>query len=111
MKFKIVKLNTISEKWGEDESDFYVKVHAEVVEDGAPGGEAFSVDIISPKALESDLPPGEQFASELGRGYLIVNDYNKPKIIESLQRMIAGSGANNWEELSTYVEKYFDWIE
>ena len=111
MKFKVVELNIVTEKWGDEESDFYLKVHAEVKEDGAAGGEAFVVDVISPKSLASNFPKGDQFAYEFGRGYLLVNDYNKPKIIESLQGTIDRSGANNWDELFTYVGKYFDWVD
>ncbi len=111
MKFQIHKINIISENWGDDIDDFFVQAHCEIRSIDEPGGEAFMANIVSPKALQKEIDSQDSFSYEFGRGYLIVNDFDKNNILEALQKLMEGSNANNWDELSSYIEKYFDWIK
>jgi hypothetical protein len=108
--FEAYQLSIINQNWGDEPTDFSIQVHCEVKETGKPGGEAFLVNLISPNSLNTELFD-EEFRSKFGRGYLIINDYDEVKILLTLQKLIEGSCASNWNELISYVEKYFDWID
>jgi hypothetical protein len=110
MKFYIDQINLVSERWGDDVDDFFHQAHCEVKCDGSPGGEAFIVNIVSPIALQKEFSENEAFTYEIGRGFLIVNDYDKNSISKALQRLIDAGSADSWDGLCTYLERYFDWV-
>lgn len=111
MKFQIHKINTISENWGDEADDFFIQAHCEVRTLDEQGGEAFVAKIVSPKAFQKEMDAQDDFSYEIGRGYIITNDFDKIKITEILQKLLIGSNADNWNELFSYMKKYFDWIE
>ena len=107
--FQVVALNRIHEHWSDTAAEFVVQAHAEVQRVGEPGGEAFRVTIASPSALVSELASRDHIIS--GRGYVFLNDFDEPKVLHWLQRLVDGSGASTWDELQRFVGQYFDWIE
>ncbi len=107
--FKVSQLSVIREVWGDDVDDFWIEVHCEVQSQTEPGGEAFSLSIVSPKSLLTELN-GEDFRAEYGRGFIITNHFDQNKIIGKLQKLVDGSEASSWKELIDYMSKYFDVI-
>ena len=106
-QFKVVGLNKVNEHWGDSEKCFLVQLHCELVQEGAPGGEAFQVTVVSPKQLEKEIPDNE---FELGRGYLLAREYDEQGVKRRLQKFVDGSDADSWTSLAEYVQKYFDWV-
>lgn len=107
-KFEVVAINRIHESWGDAGDVYLMQCHAEVISPDAPGGEAFRVTIASPSAFVAELANHDEIVS--GRGYIFMRDYDEPKVLAWLQRMVDNSNASNWDELTTYVERYFDWL-
>ena len=108
-KFTICGLTKIREHFGDDPSEFYVQLHCEVASSETPGGEAFAAAAVSPAQLQADLE-SESAGIELGRGHIILLDYNEIVIRDRLQRLIDRSGVSTWAELHDYIERFFDWI-
>ena len=107
--FQVVAINRIHEHWSDTAEEFVVQAHAEVQRVGDPGGEAFQLTIASPSALGSELAGRDDIIS--GRGYVFLNDFDEPKVLRWLQRLLERSGASTWDELQRFVGQYFDWIE
>lgn len=110
MKFYIDEINLVSEQWGNDVDDFFHQAHCEVKCQDSPGGEAFIVNIVSPKALQKEISTAEGFAYEIGKGLFIVNDYDKNSISKALQKLIDGGNAESWDSLCSYLKRYFDLV-
>jgi hypothetical protein len=109
MRFIVSAINKIHESWGEDTDDFFVQAHFEVEQEGGSGGEAILVCIASPKALASQL--AKMLEPEIGRGYLLMEDYDEQSALMRLQALVDSSGAETWEQLQRFLERYFDWID
>lgn len=107
--FKVSGLSKIHEHWGDDPNEFVLQFHCEVIRHGEPGGDAFHVAVASPLQLAKELKHGDGI--RLGRGYIFTLDYDERAIISRLQTLLDGSGAATWEELETYITKYFAWID
>ncbi len=105
--FKVKDINIITEIHDEEYKNFYIQAHCEIIEATNPiGGEAIIVNIVSPLYLENNLENSIKF----GRGLILCNDYDKLKIMNQLQSLIEKSKSNTWQELSIYIEKYFNWV-
>lgn len=106
--FKISNLNVITERRIESEpKQFFIQAHCEVVEASNPkGGEAFIINVVSPGYLTVQI--GDSFV--LGRGMILTNDFDVEKIKEKIQTLVNGSKAQSWAELSSFIERYFDWV-
>ena len=107
--FRVSGLSKIHEHWGDDPNEFLLQFHCEVVKSGEPGGDAFHVTVASPLQLSQELRHDDGI--EFGRGYIFTLDYDERAIISRLQTLLDGSGASSWDELVSYVSKYFDRIE
>ena len=104
--FKIADLNTITEL-GDKDKQFFIQAHCEVTEEkNSKGSEAFLVNLVSPFYLKKKL--GNSI--ELCRGCLLMNQFSKQNTVAFLQSFIDKKKEKIWDELSTYVEKFFDWI-
>jgi hypothetical protein len=106
--FKVADLNIIIERHNDPEfKEFFIQAHCEIVDESNPkGGEAFIVNIVSPLYLKAYI--GDSV--EIGRGLILSNDFDKEKIKSRIQILINKSNASTWNELSTFIEKYFDWV-
>ncbi|WP_320820812.1 Imm8 family immunity protein [Thalassolituus sp.] len=109
MEFEAYQLSIINQSWGDDIDEFFIQAHCEVRQKGVPGGEAFGINIVSPKFFVKELGSNES-VHEYGRGYLFATDYDENSILSELQKLIDGSHAKTWDELLAYIEKYFSWI-
>lgn len=110
MIYRVYALTRISESWSEEVDDFSLLAHCEVEEIGKPGGEAFVVNIASPKRIERWLADGHEKVI-LGRGYLFMSGYDESAVLALLQGIIDRSNAATWEQLRGYVERFFDWLD
>jgi hypothetical protein len=108
MRFLIEGLTVIRKDFGERPSDFYAHIQCELTAHTG-GGEAFSVNVISPTRLQSDLE-GSRDRIELGRGYLFVLDYDENEVKQRLQALVDAANASTWSELRTWISMYFDWV-
>ena len=52
MAFEAYQLSIINQNWGDEPDDFFVQAHCEVREKGSAGGEAFELNIVSPKRIK-----------------------------------------------------------
>lgn len=109
MIFQVYQLSIINQYWGEESDDFFVQVHCEVREKDSNGGEAFQLNIVSPKAFCNELKT-DSFRYEYGHGYFFVNQYVERNILCAIQKLIDASQALSWEELISKTSKYFTWI-
>lgn len=107
-KFKVTDLNIITEKHSDPEfKDFFIQAHCEITDElSAQGGEAFIVNIVSPLFLKNKI--GDSV--ELGRGLILLNDFDKEKVKRKIQGLINKSNAKTWDELTPFIAKHFDWI-
>ncbi|MCG8416903.1 MAG: immunity 8 family protein [Proteobacteria bacterium] len=107
--FKVERLTKIHEHWDSDDpTKFLVQAHAEITCAGEAGGEAVTVTVMSPAQLAADLDAG---AVELGRGLVFMHDYDEASIIRTLQRIIDGAKATDWDALQDVLGQYFEWLE
>lgn len=106
MKARIEAINSTFEKWGEEYDDFWISIEVAVGPENQKGEEFFTFSVTSPKRLECLL---QRNSVELGRGLIIMRDYNyeivKTKIIE----LISSLEGENWGELSMKIAKYARW--
>ncbi|MFP2905389.1 Imm8 family immunity protein [Pyxidicoccus sp. 3LFB2] len=107
--FKVAGVTKLHEQWGEDAAEFLVQLHCEVVKSGEPGGEAFQVIVASPQQLSRELQ--RERRGEFGRGYMFMLDYDEREVVSNLQRLLDRSGSSSWQELASFVTRYFDWID
>lgn len=110
MEFEAHKISIINQNWGGDVDEFFIQAHCEVRQKDTPGGEAFNINIVSPKFLVKELGSSDS-AYEYGRGYLFTTDYDERSILSEIQKLIDGSHAQTWDEIITFIEKYFSWID
>lgn len=110
MTFEAYQLSIISQNWGDDHNDFFVQAHCEVRQKGSVGGEAFELNIVSPKALVNELK-SDSFKYEYGQGYFFTNQYDESKVLSKIQKLIDGFQATSWEELIEKTSKYFTWVD
>lgn len=106
MFFIVNDLNIIHESTGDNCEDFSFQCHIEITETNSKGGEAFVVDVVSPKRLEKYTKDEIQ----IGRGLIITDEFSKSEIIKRIQKLIDGFEAENWDQLCAMLERYFDMI-
>lgn len=105
--FRIGELLRIHDHWGDDPRYFSVQLQCDVSRDGEFGGEAFSVTVVSPAELEQWI--GDE-GLELGRGYILMCDYDERRVTAFLQGLLDRSSAETWDELEAWVTRFFDWV-
>ncbi|WP_279232961.1 Imm8 family immunity protein [Hathewaya histolytica] len=69
------------------------------------GAEIYSFDIVSPKKLKKMLVRDEV---EIGKGYFIMNDYNKRSVCNKIEKLIDGEvSENNKHDIFNEISVYF----
>jgi len=107
--FVASKLNFINEEWGTSPDDFIVQAHCEITCDGQPGGEAFIVNLVSPKRLEKMLRLGAEPVIG-GHDFFIMENVNEGNVLALIQAMLYRTKANTWKELIDLTSVAFQWI-
>jgi hypothetical protein len=107
--FRVADLTKTHEHWGENATEFLVQLHCEVTKAGDPGGEAFQVTVASPQQLARELGGGGEV--EFGRGYMFMLDYDEREVLSRLKGLLDRSQSATWEQLSSFVTRYFDWVD
>lgn len=109
LKFIAKKLNFINEEWGSSPDDFIIQAHCEIACEGEPGGEAFIVNLVSPKRLEKMLRTGAEPVIE-GHDLFIMESVNEANVLALIQAMLYRTKANTWKELMDLTSVAFQWI-
>lgn len=103
----IIKSIIVSyENWGEEYDDFLITVEADIGPENEMGAETFTFNVISPKRLSHMGMEGE---IQLGRGLLIMNDYNYEQVKQRIATLLKGCARDTWREVSMMVAKYARW--
>lgn len=103
----IVKSFFVSfENWGEEYDDFWVTVEADIGPENGMGAETFTFHVTSPKRLGFMGMTGE---IQVGRGLLIMNDYNYEQVKQRINTLLKGCVRDTWQEVSITVAKYARW--
>ena len=105
--FRVAGLTHIHDHWDDDPRRFLVQLQCEVSREDELGGEAFSLTVASPAQLERQLGPLDL---KLGRGYVLMSDYDEGRLTAFLQGLLERSGAETWPDLQAFVERFFDWV-
>lgn len=100
--FKIYDINIIDELSTNLSNYKTYYINCEILKEGDEGGEAFSLNVI-----ETD---DKTKLNNIEQGCLFIDKFQKEKVISTLQSFIDKCGATSWNDLSSYVEKYFLWI-
>ncbi|MED4781960.1 Imm8 family immunity protein [Brevibacillus choshinensis] len=100
-------LTIISEDWGETVDDFCIFFQLDVGPKDIPhASDLFSFDVVSPKRLEKII---EKTNIEIGRGYLVMNDFNLNTITTIVERIIKKCCLDDFEISLEKLSKYFRW--
>lgn len=84
MKLEIKAYNVINEIW-DDIDDFFISCQVDIGFKDEIGAEIYSFDIVSPKKLQKMLV---RDTVEIGKGYFIMNDYNKNSVCNKIEKLI-----------------------
>jgi len=103
----IIKSTIVSfENWGEDYDDFSISVEADIGPENEMGAETFTFHVTSPKRLSHMGMAGE---IQLGRGLLIMNEYNYEHVKQRIATLLKGCTRDTWSEVSMTIAKYARW--
>jgi len=94
------------ENWGDTADDFRIMVQADIGPKDDKGSETFTFYATSPKRLESMLYNNE---IQIGRGLLIMNDFNVDDIEVVIERLIENCKRNTWNEVALALCRYSYW--
>ncbi len=99
-------LTKISEDW-KSPDNFYIYFQINVEINEKEGNyELFSFIVVSPKRLEGIVT---ERGIEIGRGYLIMNDFDVNIVEMTVKRLINLCKTNNSEQTITNLSKFFKW--
>ncbi|MED4023653.1 Imm8 family immunity protein [Priestia aryabhattai] len=101
----IKALTNIHEDWGESFEDFCIYYQLDVGLEGVEGAsDMFSFEVISPARLDNVIED-----IEIGRGYLIMKDYDQNKVEQTVKRLVEMSREEDLEDALKNLSKYFRW--
>lgn len=103
---KIKAINKTIESWGENFDDFYIQIQADIGPEGDKGSETFTFYAASPKRLQN-LIDDKQI--EMGRGLLIMNDFDIRLIESAIERIVSTCMRETWEEVAMLISRYAYW--
>jgi len=105
MEWILKELTRLHEEWKEPD-DFYLLFQACIGPKDANGSEVFSFEVVSPKRLERIISKSR---IEVGRGYLIMNDFDINLVETTVNRLIKISQNNDIDKLINNLSKFFRW--
>ena len=88
-------------------ADVYLLVELEIGERGVDGADIFSLLIATPEALRARAADGTSVL--LGRGSLVVAQFDWPDIWEKIQALVASCAAETWGETCWKLQRHFCW--
>lgn len=95
------------EDWGEDVDDFYVCFQVGIgCKDILGSGDMFTFEVVSPKRLGRIIQDSN---IEIGRGYLIMNDFNIKHIESTVNHIISKCQNADYDLAMKELSKYFRW--
>lgn len=102
----IVKaLTIIHEDWGGTFDDFCIYYQLDVgLEDVEGVSDMFSFEVISPVRLNNVID-----GIEIGRGYLIMQEYDQNKVEQTVKRLVEMSKEEDLEDALKNLSAYFRW--
>jgi hypothetical protein len=104
MKVSLGALTKLHEVWNAPDN-FYIYFQLDVeFEDSKKGYELFSFIVVSPKWLETFLHEND---IELGRGYIIMKDFDINLLEKKIKHIISICTANNIYETINNISKFF----
>lgn len=106
--FTFAGLHLVQEEWGDGNEEFALFANVRVQEHDQPAREVFEVQIVSPSYLTWMLTDGQEEIL-LGRGLILLAEYDEALIEDTLRGLIECEGIDSWDALRAQVEKYFDW--
>ncbi|WP_028401810.1 Imm8 family immunity protein [Ectobacillus panaciterrae] len=93
------------ENWGEDIDDFYISYELDIgPSDSKYPSDLFNFDVVSPKRLNRIL---EHTQIEIGRGYLIMNDFNTHTVTTTVNRLVNTCRGKDLEQSIQMLSQYF----
>lgn len=99
-------LNTIENSWGDNDSDFWIQVQAEIGPQYGNGSELFTFSAVSPTRLVRLV---EENSIVLGRSMLIMLDFNINIVRNAIEKILDGIEGETWEEVANVISKYARW--
>lgn len=101
-------LTKVFENWGAEIDDFLISYQLDVGPDEVDhASDLFTFDVVSPKRLNKILITSEV---EIGRGYLIMNDFDENKVMTTVKRLIRSSYSSDFELSLVSLSRYFRWV-
>ncbi|MEH7651682.1 Imm8 family immunity protein [Bacillus safensis] len=103
---EIVSFSIRSEDYGKELDDFTIDIQVDIGPKDGEGSETFSLTVCSPKRLEKILKerPNEV---EIGRGLLIMIDFNVDIIEYTIDKIIENCKRPTWGAVSQALSSYF----
>lgn len=109
---ELSKLQVVYDDWGEEFDDFYVELEAYIIKRGEKNlfaYELFKFNIVSPKRLSKFVE--NNYEIEIGRGYLITNDYSLSIIESKIKHLLTNCKRENWDEVIHAINRYGKWAD
>ena len=94
MVFEISSINLISKNFT-SAADFWLNLHVDIAQTGGKGAETIIVNVISIERLKMICLD----EAVIGRGKIIVTEYDEKEIKKLVTSLINGLKAKTWEEL------------
>ncbi|MCA1032517.1 immunity 8 family protein [Bacillus timonensis] len=106
IELEIVSLSIRSEDYGNELDDFTIDIQVDIGPKEGEGSETFSLTVCSPKRLEKTLKE-RPYEVEIGRGLLIMVDFNIDVIENTIIKIIDNCKRPTWEAVSQALSTYF----
>ncbi len=92
--------------WGDTADDFWIIIQADIGPKDNKGSETFTFYATTPKHLNSKLYNNE---IQIGRGLLIMNNFNVYDIKDVINRLIENCKRDTWDEVANAICRYAYW--
>lgn len=90
----------------EDPEKFAFLLQAMVGPKGEEGEESFDIEVCTPRWLEETYSMDEII---VGRHYLIVREYNYPRIVAAIKKFLQSCSGENWNAVGEKVSRLGKW--
>lgn len=106
IKPELKSINVTVEDWGESEQDFWNVVELGIGPLGEIGSELFTVNVASTKRIQKSI---ESNGIEIGRGLLIMDDFNINLVERTMERLLRSCERPSWNEVVLALCRYAFW--
>lgn len=109
--------NHFQEFYPDDETNFWCQADMEIGLVGSEGADRFNLQVCTPIWLHKNiLCPTPQHESHeqvvnsiFGRHFLFVDRFDEVEIKASIERIVEQAKGKDWNEVSLYLGRYFQW--